>query len=87
MKLRTEALSWQRLEADAVLLDLRTSTYFTVNSTGADLVDALATGERTEADLQQVLLVDYDVTPERAAADVRALLADLDGQGLLERPA
>lgn len=84
MKLRTEALSWQRLDDDAVLLDLRTSTYFTVNGTGADLVDALATGERTEADLRQVLLADYDVTPERAAADVSALVAELHEQGLLE---
>ncbi len=87
MRLRSADLSWQRIGEDAVLLDLRTSTYFAVNATGADLVDALATGERTASDLEALLLAEYDVDATRAAADVAALLTELQGRELLETTA
>ncbi len=87
MRLRSADLSWQRLGEDAVLLDLRTSTYFAVNATGADLVDALATGERTASELEALLLADYDVDAPQASADVAALLADLRERELLETTA
>ncbi len=84
MRLRSADVSWQRVGEDAVLLDLRTSTYFAVNATGADLVDALSSGEHTSADLEALLLADYDVDASRAAADVAALVAELQERELLE---
>lgn len=84
MRLRSTDLSWQRIGEDAVLLDLRTSTYFAVNATGADLVDALASGERTASDLEALLLAEYDVDGPRARTDVAALLAALQERELLE---
>lgn len=86
MRLRRDGVSWQRLDDGAVLLDLSTSTYFTVNETGADIVDALAgSGEGIDTDaLERLLLAGYDVTPERARTDVAQMLAELDRRGLIE---
>lgn len=86
MRLRREGVSWQRLDDGAVLLDLTTSTYFTVNETGADIIDALAgSGEGVDTGaLELLLLRGYDVTPERARADVADMLAELARRGLVE---
>ena len=84
MRLRRDGVSWQRLDDGAVLLDLTTATYFTVNETGADIVDALAADEAGAEDLERLLLAAYDVTPERARDDVAAMLAELGRRGLIE---
>ena len=84
MRLRRDGVSWQRLDDGAVLLDLSTATYFTVNETGADIVDALAADDAGPEELERLLLATYDVTPERARADVAAMLDELGRRGLIE---
>ncbi len=53
-----------------------------LNAVGARLWE-LADGERTVADLAQVVAAEYEVDPARAHADTVAFCADLLGRGLL----
>ena len=55
----------------------------TLNDTGAFLWKLLET-EQTEESLTAALLKEYDVTAERAAADVAAFVANLQDGALLE---
>ena len=55
----------------------------TLNETGAFLWKLLE-NEQTEQSLVATLLQEYDVTEDRAAADVAAFLANLKDSALLE---
>jgi hypothetical protein len=66
-----------------VALDLRSSTYFSVNATGAAIWDALvagATRDELVSQLEKAFAVDRDV----AARDLEDFLAALRDQDLLE---
>lgn len=54
MRLDTSRLTWQELDGEAVVLDLASSTYFTVNRTGTFLLGLLR-DEQGEQDLVSAL--------------------------------
>jgi len=83
--LRSESLEWREVEGEVVALDLRTQMYLAVNRTGAVIWPALDSGaDRSE--LVERVVQRFDVSPEQAAADVDAFLADLESRDLLEQP-
>lgn len=55
-----------------------------LNETGAFLWDLLASGDRTEAELVDVLLAEYDVSRELATADVAKFVATIRAEGMLD---
>ncbi|WP_017559150.1 lasso peptide biosynthesis PqqD family chaperone [Nocardiopsis baichengensis] len=65
-----------------VLLDERSGRYYHLNGSGAEitrmLLDGAAPGEAARR-----LAERYALAPERAAADVDALIASLEGAGLV----
>jgi len=61
------------LEGEGVVLHLGTRRYFSVSESGLALLEALETA-RTADDLAGGLTARYRVTPEHAAASVRAFL-------------
>jgi Coenzyme PQQ synthesis protein D (PqqD) len=83
VRLRLESLEWCEVEGEVVALDLRTQMYLAVNRTGAVIWPALDAGAE-RAELVERLVQRFEVSPERAAADVDAFLADLESRDLLE---
>lgn len=78
---RTDDLAWRDLGGELVLVDLRTSTYLTLNAAGTILWLALVDGaSRTE--LEEALRRAYGIDSDRAAADVAAFLEDCERLGL-----
>jgi hypothetical protein len=69
-------------EDETVILDLRSSTYFSTNATGTVLWRELERGT-TRAQLIRALLNEFEVGEERAAADVDAFVAACRQRGLL----
>ena len=55
-----------------------------LNETGAFLWDLLASGDRTEAELVDALLAEYDVSRELATADVAKFVATIRAEGMLD---
>jgi hypothetical protein len=66
-----------------VLLDLATSTYFTVNPVGAVVLDHVAAGTGDLDKLTSAVVAEFDVAAEVARADTRELLDDLVGRGFV----
>ncbi|SCF19585.1 Coenzyme PQQ synthesis protein D (PqqD) [Micromonospora haikouensis] len=83
-RVRPERVAWRAAGDEAVLLDVRQSVYFGLDSSAALLWPYLVAGA-TAAELAAVLAEHVPVEPGRVAADVRAFLADLEAADLLDR--
>jgi hypothetical protein len=83
LRLRTSELTWRAVDEDIVVLDLRGSTYFSLNSSAAVLWEAIA-GGASRAELARCLVDRYGIEAEHAAADVEAFVAELQAKELLE---
>ncbi len=83
MKLRVDDITWREIDGDLVILDLRSSTYLTANSSGSVLIRHL-TEERTPQQLTQALVDAFEVTEQQAQRDVQLFLDVLGERGLLE---
>ena len=65
----------RELSGELMLLDLASGKYFGLNAVGARLWQLLEEGQNT-AQAREIMLDEFDVTPERLDGD----LADLIGQ-------
>lgn len=83
LRIRREGVAWSDLGTEIVLLDLRSSTYFSVRDTGAFLVNALVEGASAQA-LVDRLLGRYDITEAIARRDVDEFLGELARRDLIE---
>lgn len=82
-RLRRDEIAYSDLGEEIVILDLRSSTYFSVRRTGAYLVNALMTGASTDV-LVASLCDRYDVAEDVARTDVQTFLTVLEQRDLLE---
>lgn len=69
------------LQGEAVLLDLNTGIYFSLNPVGG-YIWSLLDGQRTVRDIVDLVVAEYDVDPETAAEDTAALVRDFLEQKL-----
>ncbi len=83
MRLRSSDLVTRVIGDEIVVLDMRSSKYFTVTGVGPRLFELLA-DERTQDQLLTVVLDEYEVSPTVAERDVVAFLADMRAAGLVE---
>lgn len=83
MRLRSSDLTWREIDGDLVILDLRSSTYLTTNTSGAVLMKQL-TEDRTSAQLIQAMVDAFGISESQAEEDVRSFVDTLDRSGLLE---
>jgi hypothetical protein len=70
------------LAGGAALLDLRTGTYFSINSVGA-FVWGMLRNPISVSEIQSALLAHYDVEKEKCFEDLSKLLKDLSEAGLI----
>jgi hypothetical protein len=83
LRIRPDALEWREAEGEIVALDLRTSTYVAINSTGASLWPALIEGASRD-DLVSTLEQRFGLDRARAEGDLDAFLGLLRDRDLLE---
>jgi hypothetical protein len=83
LRIRPDALEWREAEGEIVALDLRTSTYVAINSTGASLWPALIEGASRD-DLVSTLEERFGLDRARAEGDLDAFLELLRDRDLLE---
>jgi hypothetical protein len=70
------------LDGEAVLLDLKTGVYYSLNEVGAEVWRLLGDGA-DETEIAEAIVAAYEVTPEEAAADISELINDLSSEGLI----
>lgn len=82
LRVDTTNVTWREVNGEIVALDLRSSTYFTTNRTGAIMWIALVEGSAV-ADLVASLRSRFDIDQRQAVEDVRTFLALLSTNDLL----
>lgn len=82
MHLRQAGLTWHVAGDDVVVLDLERSVYLKLNGSARLLWERLAAAS-TDGELVEALVEQYGIEADRATADVRSFLADLDRRDLL----
>ena len=74
---------YSQIDAEAVILDINSGTYYGLNEV-SNRVWQLLQVPTSEDRLLELLLEEYEVTPEKASADLQDLLQDLSSNGLVE---
>lgn len=82
VSLNTAEAAWQVLDGEAVVVDLRTSAYYSLNKTGTYVLARLVGGEKPDA-IGATLAERLSATPSAAACAVSDFLRDLLDAGLL----
>lgn len=83
VRLRREDLTWQELDDETVVLDLRSSKYFVINKTGTQLWRLIA-NEASAEELTAELVAVHGLSPAVARAHSDEFLEGLRSSGLLE---
>jgi hypothetical protein len=73
-----------QIDDEKVVLQTKTETYYGVEGVGARVWELLQR-PRSVAEIQSVLLDEYDVDPDRCRRDVEAFVSDLFEKDLIER--
>jgi len=71
------------LSGEAAILNLKTSTYFGLNTVGASIWK-LVQEPKTVSQIRDAIIREYDVEPDRCEHDILELLQDLSKHGLIE---
>ena len=72
------------VEGEKVVLQTETETYYGIEGVGATAWDLLQQ-PHSIAELQEAIVSEYDVDPERCRRDLEAFVTDLVENGLVER--
>ncbi|MDD2804576.1 MAG: PqqD family protein [Elusimicrobiales bacterium] len=78
------AITWRKTGDEAVILNLETSEYYSLNETGTFIWELLAAG-KPAARIAEALAAEYGVTEDQAAGDLADFLKDLSKHKILSR--
>jgi len=78
-----DTVLFRELEGGAVLLNLKTESYLSLDTVGTRMWHVLTTEPSIDAAVER-LLAEYDVAPEVLGRDVEALLGQMLEHGLVE---
>jgi hypothetical protein len=79
-----EAVHARLFDEELVILDLAKGEYFALDEVGARLWSGLE-AERSIEEIAQEIVIEFDVTLDRAIADLTALRDELVARGLMVR--
>ena len=80
---KSEDVIERTLDGEAVLLDMNTGLYYSMDPVGSrawELLDGSSTLER----IAETLCNEYDAEPERVLSDLKELFSDLLSEGLVK---
>jgi hypothetical protein len=71
------------LEDEVVILSLKDGVYYGLNPVGARIWNLLQE-PRTVSEIRDIILQEYETSPQRCEEDLRRLLQEMDDKGLIE---
>jgi len=71
------------LSGEAAILNLKTSTYFGLNTVGASIWKLIQEPKKV-AEIRDAIIEEYDVEPDRCEHDILEILQELSKHGLIE---
>ncbi|MGD0247023.1 MAG: PqqD family protein [Streptosporangiaceae bacterium] len=81
---RREGVAAQVADGEAVLLDIESGEYFSLNSVGSRIWE-LCDGTRTAAEIVSVICGEFDVAEDVATADAQEILGEFARENLVVR--
>ena len=75
-------LTWRLLDGEAVIVSPTSGEIRVLNHVGAEIWQLLANGLQVK-EIEQVLINQYDLSPQQATIDVSAFLDDLKDRELI----
>jgi hypothetical protein len=79
----SEGQIWRNLDDEAVILDSNSGKYYGLNEVGVRIWE-LSQEPKSVLDIQNTLLTEYDVEPDRCERELLVLLQELADNGLIE---
>lgn len=79
----TENHLYSEVAGEAVILDTESGVYYGLNSVGVDLWQWLQQ-PKTEAQIIDCVLAEYDVDSEQASQDIQSILQEMLSVGLIK---
>ena len=79
---RSESASYELVAGEAILIDVTTGTYFSLNTVGTDFWE-LIDGEKSIADHAAVIAAKYEVDVPMVLADLLELTGEMAKDGLV----
>lgn len=79
---RRESVVAQVVGGEAMLLDIESGTYFSLNHVGSRIWE-LCDGTRSTTDIISAICVEFDVAEEMVAADTREVLDEFHKEKLI----
>ncbi|OGS39912.1 MAG: hypothetical protein A2506_09340 [Elusimicrobia bacterium RIFOXYD12_FULL_66_9] len=76
-------VSWRRVDKEAVILNVDTSDYYSLDEVAAEFWERLGRGKTLAATVAEVAAL-YGERPQRVEKDARSFVADLLAERLLE---
>jgi len=76
-------ISWRVIDAEIVILVIKTLTYYSLNEVGTYAWSKLVEKPHTREELLAAILAEFDVDRATATADLDELLADLMKEDLV----
>jgi hypothetical protein len=73
---KNQALAWREIDGETIIISPNDSVMHELNETGRFLWKNID-GTKSAAELAQLLVEDYEVTPEIALSDTQALLEEM----------
>ena len=80
---RRPEIPWRKIDDEALVVSPRSGMVYPLNPVGTRCWE-LADGSRPLAEIQRVIVEEFDAPPEQIAQDVRQFIADLESKALLE---
>ena len=80
---RREGVAAQVADGEAVLLDIESGEYFSLNPVGSRIWE-LCDGTRSTAEIVSVICGEFDVAEDVATADAHEILDELQNEKLVE---
>ncbi|MFH1618722.1 MAG: PqqD family protein [bacterium] len=77
-------LAWRKVENEGVILNLRTSEYFSFNQAGTFIWELLCRGT-APASISRKLAEEFEINEGRAACDLEEFLRTLCAEKLIEK--
>lgn len=82
LRLESTRVEWREVDDEMIALEKERSIYLAVNRSGTLLWRALSSGH-TEPELAELLVEEYGIDLEKARADVKRFVDELQEQGLI----
>ena len=81
---RSPKIAWRVIEGEAVILSLDTKAFRGLNPVGSRVWE-LIDGRRSVDEIVEVIVREFDVTPEQASGDVQTFVRELLDKELVIR--